>query len=419
MVRPLLLIVPCLAILAGTGMLVSIDSSHSVAGRVVDARTHAPIPDAVITVADKAIRSDASGRFAIDVGRATVVRARAQGYMRADVNVSSLVRTGEIVLRGFRPKALYLTVYGIGSVTLRSAALELIGTTELNALVIDMKGDRGIIPYRTGATLASGAGSQSVTTVPDLPALIAGLHEAGIYTIARIVVFKDEPLATARPDLAIRRKDGSIFRDREHLAWTNPYSREVRSYNIAVAVEAARAGFDEIQFDYARLPDSTGLAYDAPWTEANREAAIDTFLKEARTALVSYNVFLAADVFGYVCWNTDDTRIGQKLEHIAGIVDYVSPMLYPSGFQFGIPGYRNPVQHPHEIVALSLEQARKRTQLAPLHFRPWLQAFRDYAFGRPFSMDDVRAQIRAADEFGSDGWMLWNPRNRYVAPDAP
>ena len=190
------------------------------------------------------------------------------------------------------------------------------------------------------------------------------------------------------------------------------------NYNIGIAVEAAKAGFDEIQFDYVRLPDATGLAYEMPWTEQNRVAAIDGFLTEARKALTPFNVFLAADVFGYICWNPGDTKIGQKLEHLAGIVDYVSPMLYPSTFQFGIPGYRNPVEHPYQIVRLSLEQARQRTHLPPVRFRPWLQAFRDYAFGgRPFTAGEIRAQIKAAEDVGADGWMLWNPHNQYSAVD--
>jgi hypothetical protein len=156
----------------------------------------------------------------------------------------------------------------------------------------------------------------------------------------------------------------------------------------------------------------------APWTEQNREAAIEGFLTEARKVLTPFNVFLAADVFGYVWWNRDDTRIGQRLDHLADIVDYVSPMLYPSSFQFGIPGYRNPVEHPYQIVRLSLEQARERTGRRPERFRPWLQAFRDYAFGgRAFTAADVRAQIKAAEEFGADGWMIWNPQNQYSAAD--
>ena len=149
-------------------------------------------------------------------------------------------------------------------------------------------------------------------------------------------------------------------------------------------------------------------------------AAIGGFLTEARRRLVPYNVFLSADVFGYVCWNRNDTLIGQRIEELAPLLDYVSPMLYPSSFQFGIPAYRNPVAHPYEIVYLSLEQARQRTGLPATRFRPWLQAFRDYAFDRrPFGGDEIHTEISAAEAFGSGGWMLWNPRNTYSADGLP
>jgi hypothetical protein len=386
-------------------------------GRVVDAVTRTTIADAILTIGDEELRTDPQGRFTFDVPDAGVLHVRAQGYVRAEIAISALRQPhAEVSLKPFRPKALYLSMYGVGDRKLRTSALELLATTELNALVIDVKGDRGLIPYRSAIALAAQVGAQRVITISDLPALVNNLHDQGVYAIARIVVFKDNLLALGRPELAVRRHTGAVYRDRENLAWTNPHSQEVVNYNIGVAIEAAKAGFDEIQFDYARLPDATGLVFDMPWTEQNRAAAIDGLLKRARIALTPYNVFLAVDVFGYVCWNVDDTKIGQKLEHLAHIVDYLSPMLYPSSFQFGIPGYRNPVEHPSEIIRISLERGRVRTHVPPVHFRPWLQAFRDYAFGgRPFDADEIRSQINAAEEFGADGWMLWNPQNRYSA----
>ena len=163
---------------------------------------------------------------------------------------------------------------------------------------------------------------------------------------------------------------------------------------------------------------SSGLAFREADTQQNRIAAIGGFLSEARAALLPYNVFVAVDIFGYVCWNPDDTGIGQQLERIAEVVDDVSPMLYPSSFQFGIPGFRNPLQHPDEIVRKSLERALERTALPAVHFRPWLQAFPDYAFGgRSFANGEVRAQITGAESIGTNGWMLWNPRNRYSRSD--
>ena len=89
-------------------------------------------------------------------------------------------------------------------------------------------------------------------------------------------------------------------------------------------------------------------------------------------------------------------------------------MLYPSGFQFGIPGYRNPVANSNRIIYLTLQRAQERTQFPSVRFRPWLQAFRDYAFDRRhFTGTEIREQIKATEEFGANGWMLWNPRNIY------
>ena len=146
--------------------------------------------------------------------------------------------------------------------------------------------------------------------------------------------------------------------------------------------------------------------------------AITGFLREARRRLAPYNVFLAMDAFGYVCWNENDTGIGQRIEDLASVVDVVSPMLYPSGFQFGIPGYRNPVQNPYEIVYKSLEECKRRTTSSALRYRPWLQAFTDYAFGgKYFGADEVGKQTKAARDARTDGWMLWNPRNVYSPND--
>ena len=123
-------------------------------------------------------------------------------------------------------------------------------------------------------------------------------------------------------------------------------------------------GFDEVQFDYVRFPDKRGLVFSKPNTEENRVAAINGLLAAARKKLEPYNVFLAADIFGYVCWNLDDTEIGQRIVDVMQHVDYASPMLYPSGFQFGIPGYRDPVVNSHEIIYRSLERARVRANVA-------------------------------------------------------
>jgi hypothetical protein len=386
--------------------------------RVVDAHTRAPIAGAIVTDGEHEVRTDAHGQFSLSP-QAARVGVRAYGYARTQVDAGTLRRpNAEVSLTPFKPRALYLSMFGVASGPLRNAALRIADTTEINAFVIDIKGDRGYIAYHTANALAEQAGAQKVITIRDLPVLAASLHEHGLYAIARIVVFKDNLLASARPDLAVRRGGGAIYHDREGLAWADPFNRDVWAYNIAVAVDAARAGFDEVQFDYVRLPDAPGLALPQGRSQAARLAAIAGFLGEARRAVAPFNVFLAADVFGYVCWNRNDTGIGQRLDTLIDVVDYLSPMLYPSSFQFGIPGYRNPVANPYPIVRLSLEEAVERTRVPPARFRPWLQAFPDYAFhGGSFRSGEVRVQIRAADDVGTNGWMLWNPRNQYSAAD--
>jgi hypothetical protein len=384
-------------------------------GQVFDAQTDQPIEEAMVTLDDRVERTQANGSFEIR-GMGSRLSVRAYGYQRMSLDLAprSDGLRDIISLKPFTPKALYLSFYGIGNKTLRESALKIIETTEMNALVIDVKGDRGRIPYKSAVSLAARVGAQDVTTVNDIVGLLKSLREKGIYAIARVVVFKDERLASARADLAVKSTGGAVWHDREGLPWTDPFNKEVWDYNIALAAEAAQYGFDEIQFDYVRFPDARGLVFSMPNTQENRLKAIGEFLQTARKRLAPYNVFVSADLFGYVCWNLDDTGVGQTLESASTQLDYLSPMLYPSGFQFGIPGCKNPVAHPYEIVYHSLVRARERSGLSPVRFRPWLQAFKDYAFDRrAYGAEEIRQQIKAAEDFGSNGWMLWNPRNEY------
>ena len=286
--------------------------------------------------------------------------------------------------------------------------------TELNALVIDVKGDRGWIAYPSALALSHEVGATKIIPAKQGDEIIRSLKSAGTYLIARIVVFKDNPLALAKPALAVKNSGGTIRRDRERLAWVDPFQPAVWNYNLDIAAEAAGKGFDEIQFDYVRFPDARGLVFSQPNNKANRFKAISGFFHAARKRLAPFKVALAADIFGYVCWNPGDTEIGQQLEEVVSDVDYVCPMLCPSGFRYGIPGYKKAAAYPYEIVRFSLDKALARTHANQKHFRPWLQAFRDYAFDRrAYTAEEIRSQIRAAEEFGSDGWMVWNPHNVY------
>ena len=396
------------------------DTSKAYEGKIVDAKTQAPIAGALVTLGDLVVRTDQEGAFRLE-GTGETLRLRAAGYKRQDVPTSELGNPStQISLEPLKVMGLYLSVYGIASKKLREAALETLKRNNMNALVIDVKGDRGFMPFPVDLPLAKEVQAyyekkgRKTILIKDMRARLASLKEKGIYLIARIVVFKDEPLAAIRPAWAVKKKGGGVFRDREKLRWIDAFRKEAWDYNIAIAKIAAEVGFDEIQFDYVRFPDTRGIVFSQPDNAKTRTKAITEFLKRAHKALRPYNVFVAADVFGYVPWNESDLHIGQQIVPIMDAVDIVSLMVYPSGYHLGIPKYRNPVKHPYQIVYQTHKKAQERTKASPLRFRPWLQAFRDYAFrGGDFKENRMRIQIKASDDFGASGWMFWNPRNKY------
>jgi hypothetical protein len=235
-------------------------------GKVVDSYTGNSISRAFVTLGNDVSQTDEKDVFIIS-SRGNKVAVREWGYLRTEQAITEPL---EIRLIPFKPKALYLSFYGIWERSLKEPALRLIEDTELNALVIDVKGDMGRIVYESSIPLASDIGAQKMILVKDIRGLIKSLKERGIFTIARIVVFKDDLLASARHDLAVKTKSGGVWYDRENLEWVDPFEREVWDYNINIAVEAAQYGFDEIQFDYVRFPDVVGLKFSMENTEENR-----------------------------------------------------------------------------------------------------------------------------------------------------
>ena len=390
-----------------------------ISGTVVDAQSQKPILAATVFHNGVASRTAADGKFELkDVDPSKPVLVKASGYRQTSVSVSDS-RTLKVVLKPFDAKGLYLTHFGVSSKLLRNRVLGLIEETELNAVVIDVKGDRGLLSSRYDIPLAAEIGSLKLPTIKDARAFVADLHQRNIYAIARIVVFKDNILANAKPEWAIiDTRTQKPWMDREELAWVDPFRREVWNYNIAIAKEAAKAGFDEIQFDYMRFPTDGKLSsakYSQPNNMENRVKTINTFLETAAKELLPYNVYFSGDIFGYTPWNYNDTDIGQKIEEVAKHLDYLCLMVYPSGYHLGIPGYRNPVQHSREVVYLTLEKAAKRLDGQSKKLRPWLQNFRDYAFDRrPYNGNDIKIQIQACEQARSSGYLLWDPSNKFT-----
>jgi hypothetical protein len=390
-----------------------------ITGRVIDAATGSALRGVSIWAGPAEIVTDAEGRFTTaPVVPGSTIWVKTPGYERRKLTAGASEVTVKLPPHSVR--AAYLTYYGVADRGIRQRVLDLVSRTELNAVVIDVKGDRGMIPYRTGVQAAIDAGAQGPVIIKDFEEQLAGWKAQGIYTIARIVAFKDNLRATTRPDLAIiDTHTGKPWIDRENLAWVDPFREENWDYLIAVAKEAVAKGFDEVQFDYVRFPTDGKLSaarYSQPNNPTTRLPAIAAFLAKARRELGPTGAFLGADVFGYTAFNSNDTDIGQRIEELSAHLDYMCPMVYPSGYHLGIPGVRNPMKNPYEVVKESVRLTRQRSQNPAMQVRPWLQDFKDYAFDkRIFGPGEVSAQIRAANDAGASGWMLWNPRNDYTA----
>ncbi len=399
-------------------------------GGVIDGATGRSVPNAFLSFEGGNLVADQEGRFELKERPTGRVRVLAPGYRRAEFEMGQQ-RAPIFALEPQVVKGVYLTYYAVGDRNLRSGVLDLAERTEVNALVIDVKGDRGLLSYRSGVPLAEQIGANDEPTISNLEEFLGSLKQRGIYTIARIVVFKDDRLGRNGSkigfDVAIKDgRNGEPWIDGEGLAWVDPSRTEVWEYNIALAREAAERGFDEIQFDYIRFPTDPGSGrsvggaiYSRFLDETDRIEAITGFLRRARQEVRTAGAFLGVDIFGYVVWNEGDTGIGQQLEALADVVDYLCPMIYPSTFAAGLPGlmnYPQVVARPYEVIHESMKLARQRVEGRGAVLRPWLQYFDDYPWQtrRAYNAAEINAQKKAAGDAGSVGWMMWDPANRYA-----
>ena len=280
----------------------------------------------------------------------------------------------------------------------------------LTALELDVKDENGQIGFTHGMPPLA----RSVGAARDYyrgAAAARKVHQRGIYLVGRVVVFEDPILSRARTDLAIRTPGGAVWRDAAGLGWTNPYDKRVWEYNVGVAVAAAKAGFDEIMFDYVRFPsdgDVDRAVYRNERSLAKREA-IPAFLRYAKSRLDPYGVRISAAVFGLS--GARDLGIGQLPRKMAPYLDTVYAMTYPSLFGPGELGLQDPSTAPGATVARALRKLELALRGHDALVVPWVQ---DFSFSVPYDLDEVRAQVDAARISGAKGYMLWNAEGLYT-----
>jgi hypothetical protein len=279
----------------------------------------------------------------------------------------------------------------------------------LNTIELDVKDENGDVGFPAAVPLAHKVGSARRYYDPERA--VAKIHAAGLYLIGRVVTFEDPMLSAGEPSLAIRRADGSRWLNSAGLGWTNPYDKRVWKYNVDIAEQAAKLGFDEIQFDYVRFPsdgDLSQIRYPGVHTQP-MGWTIPMFLKYARSRLKPLGVRLSVDVFGLSA--TRNLGIAQFPRRIAPFVDTIYPMVYPSHYVSGEYNIIDPDSRPGTTVAYSLRDFRTKLRGRKTMLVPWLQ---DFSLARRYTLADVQDQIQAARLEHVKGFMLWNASGLYT-----
>ena len=320
-------------------------------------------------------------------------------------------------------KGIYVTGPVAGSADRINELAGLVNSTELNAMVIDVKNDSGEITYNMDHDLVDEIGAK-VNYVTDMEQLVEDLKEKDIYLIARLVAFKDPLLAEKKPELCIKNTDGSLFRDKDGLGWVNPYNKDVWEYLIEISKKAVDIGFDEIQFDYIRFSTDPGMKnvdFGLEAEDKSKTEIIIEFTEHVYQELSSYGAFVSADVYGAIIDSEIDQEIvGQDYVEMSKHLDYICPMIYPSHYEEGSYEIEHPDLEPYKLILASLNKSKE--VLSEIEegehvaiVRPWLQDFTAPWISnyQKYGPGQIREQVEGVYDSGYEEWILWNGSNKY------
>jgi hypothetical protein len=319
-------------------------------------------------------------------------------------------------------KGLYISGWNVGEPNVLKHFIDLANGTEINTYVIDIKEDDGLVSYPSQVKQVKKL--KNWVKKYDPVYTLNQFHKNNIRVIGRIVCFKDPVLPLKRPDLAIKDKNGQVWKDNTGISWLNPYKKANWRYLLNIAKEAVDLGFDEIQFDYVRFTNYGDMStVDYGNTKKTKYEAINEFLAFARKQMP--HTIISANVFGIICESPEDMEgIGQYLEYIGKDMDYISPMLYPSHYACGqiVNNVEFPIPDldPYRVVYNALKKTKTRVILIKNYrakFRPYLQDF-TANYLKPgnfqtYGAEQVRQQIKAVYDAGYQGWLFWNINNEY------
>lgn len=303
-------------------------------------------------------------------------------------------------------KGIYVNGYDFIRDSKMDSIKNILSTTVVNTLVLDVKTDNGHLMYQS--TLEEALTLNNIRVKYDKEILNQFKNEYNVYLIGRVVAFQDPIFSKIFTDSAILdAKDDQPYSQNEQY-FLDPSDDFAKQYILNIALEACELGFDEIQFDYIRYPDTnySDLIFDQESTTESRVQNINYFLKTATLEINQKGCLVSADIFGIAINVKNDSGIGQYLETLTEQVNFISPMVYPSHYSSGSFGYKNPNDFPYEVITASLKQGLSRG-VPEAKLRPFLQAFWH-------TNEEIRLNIKASEDLGLD-WLLWNNSSRYDA----
>ncbi|QBI19761.1 hypothetical protein ER308_09490 [Egibacter rhizosphaerae] len=378
-------------------------------------------PDAEVEVGGEPVEVDEDGEFATELevpqdGAATVHELTVTATSEAGNTATAEAEAAWVPSRSDveRIRGVHVSPHGWASDELREGVLTLAEEGRINTVVLSLKDEGGHVGYDTDLELANEIGAN--LAVYDLDDTVAELHERGIRVVGRIVAFADPTWAphaweNGDRDVVVQRPEG-VMHTGSYDGFTSFAHEDVRQYQIDLAVEAARAGVDDILWDYIRRPDGPldeyhfgGLDEDTTPSES-----IVDFLEEADEAIAPYGTSHGASVYGIAA--TRPHEIAQDIPAMSEHLDYVAPMVYYSHWGPGEFDVSDPNAEPGLITERSLEEfVRLAEEQGDSHVVAWLQ---DFQLGGPHGESEVRAQLEAAERAGVDEWMMWNASVRYT-----
>ena len=349
--------------------------------------------------------------------------------VQAKENVEEKITPQSTHIKTPKPlKSLYMTACVLSTVEFKKEVVDVIDTTEVNAIVIDIKDFSGTISFPTDNPKLFGTQGTGCKAT-GVKEFIEELHAKNIYVIGRVTVFQDNIMTKLRPDLAVKRaSDGGTWKDHKGISFIDVGAKEHWEYIVELSKESYALGFDEINFDYIRFP-SDGNMKDIRFDHSdgnNKPESLRKFFEYLHNELKDTGLVTSADIFGMTTTNYDDLNIGQVLEKTLPYFDYVAPMVYPSHYPNTFNGWANPDDYPGDLIYYVMKSGADRAELlrnatttpsdvakrVGMHqLRTWIQ---DFDYGGDYGPTEVRAQIDASVKAGVDSWMLWAPSNRYT-----